>query len=85
MMLESDALRELSAILAPTLRVDPTQITLDKSFGDDLNLDSMTLVKVVVMIEDHFNALIPDAEWSRFSTVGDLVTYLEHIDVVAPS
>lgn len=83
-MLQSDALREISAILAPTLRVDPAQITLDKSFGDDLDLDSMTMVKVVVMIEDHFNALIPDEEWSRFSTVGDLVTYLEHIDVVAP-
>ena len=51
----------------------------------DLDIDSMTMLEVVVALEDRFGLLIPDDEWSRFSTVGDLVAHLERAGVVAPT
>jgi acyl carrier protein len=83
-MLEDEVLHEISAIVASIARVDPAQITPAKSFVNDLAIDSITMVKVVVAVEDRFGALIPDDEWSRFSTVGDLVAHLAQIGVVTP-
>jgi acyl carrier protein len=84
-MLQDEVVREITTILVSIARVDPTQVMLDKSFANDLGIDSITMVKVVVAIEDRFGAIIPDEEWSRFSTVGDLVVHLEQIGVVTPS
>jgi acyl carrier protein len=44
--------------------------------GGDLGIDSLTLVEIVVAVEDRFGLVIPDDDWSRFRKVGDLVTYL---------
>lgn len=84
-MLQDEAVREITTILTSIARVDPTQVMLEKSFANDLGIDSITMVKVVVTVEDRFGAIIPDEKWSRFSTVGDLVVHLEQIGVVTPS
>ena len=47
-------------------------MTPETSFADDLDIDSMTMLEVIVALEDRFGLLIPDDEWSRFSTVADL-------------
>ena len=83
-MLQDEVVREITTILVSIARVDPTQVMLDKSFANDLGIDSITMVKVVVAVEDRFGAIIPDEEWSRFSTVGDFVLHLEQIGVVTP-
>ena len=84
-MLQDEAVRAITTILRSIARGDLTQVMLEKSFANDLGIDSITMVKVVVEVEDRFGAIIPDEEWSRFSTVGDLVVHLEQIDVVTPS
>ena len=84
-MLQDEVVREIATILVSIARVDPTQVMLEKSFANDLGIDSITMVKVVVAVEDRFGAIIPDEEWSRFSTVGDLVVHLEQIGVVPTS
>jgi acyl carrier protein len=53
-------------------------VTLEKSF-DDLGIDSMTMLEAVVALEDRIGVLIPDDEWARFSTVGDLAAHLEQV------
>ena len=58
--------------------IDPAEVTLEKSF-DDLGVDSMTMVEAVVALEDRIGVLIPDDEWARFSTVGDLAAHLEQV------
>jgi acyl carrier protein len=79
-----EVIGRISSILAAIVRADPAQITPTTSLIADLDIDSVTMVKVVVAVEDHFGAIIPDEEWSRFSTVGDLVTYLNRIRVITP-
>ena len=83
-MSQDDVLGELSTILSSVAGVDPGEVTLQTSFTHDLHIDSMTMVEVIVAAEDRYGLLIPDDEWSRFSTVADLLAYVEHAGVHAP-
>jgi len=82
-MSHDEVLGEISTILSTVAGANPGEVTPPTSFTDDLNIDSMTMVEVVVAVEDRFGVLIPDDEWSRFSTVGDLVAYVEKTGVGA--
>jgi acyl carrier protein len=83
-MMQDELLGDITAVLASTAGLDPANVTAEKSF-DDLGVDSMTLLEAVVAIEDRFGVLIPDDEWARFSTVGDLVDHLERLGLGAPT
>jgi acyl carrier protein len=56
----------------PTEDVQPA-----KSFTDDLDIDSLTMVEVVVAAEEKFAVKIPDDEVKNLKTVGDAVSYIE--------
>ena len=53
--------------------------------GDDLGIDSLTMVEVVVAAEDRFGLVIADDDWSRFVTVGDVIAYIERAGIIAPA
>ena len=56
----------------------PTEdIQLEKSFTDDLDVDSLSMVEVVVAAEERFGVSIPDDEVKSLKTVGDAVSYIE--------
>jgi acyl carrier protein len=56
----------------------PTEdIQLEKSFTDDLDVDSLSMVEVVVAAEEKFEVKIPDDEVKNLKTVGDAVAYIE--------
>ena len=46
-------------------------------FDEDLGIDSLGLVDVIVAFEDRFGLVIPDDDWTRFTTVGDAITHLQ--------
>ena len=52
-------------------------VQLDKSFTDDLDVDSLSMVEVVVAAEEKFGVKIPDNEVQNLKTVGDAVSYIE--------
>ena len=79
-MLQNEVLGDVATTLASVAGVDASQVTQEKSLAD-LGIDSMTMLEVIVALEDRFGLLIPDDEWSRFSTVGDLVGHLERAGV----
>ena len=49
---------------------------LDKKFTDDLDVDSLSMVEVVVAAEEKFGVKIPDEEVTKMATVGDAVNYI---------
>jgi len=69
----------LVEILHTVAGVEPSTVTPEKSFGEDLGIDSMAMAEVVVAAEDRFGTLIPDDDWSRFRTVDDAVHYIEQL------
>ena len=53
--------------------------------GNDLGIDSLTMVEVVVAAEDRFGLVIADDDWSRFVTAGDVIAYIERAGIIAPA
>ena len=75
-MAQDDVLEDIRTVLTTIAGVEPSTVTRETSFND-LGVDSMTLLEAVVGVEDRFGVLIPDDEWSGFTTVGDLAAHLE--------
>ncbi|MBD7914095.1 acyl carrier protein [Clostridium sp. Sa3CUN1] len=70
-----DKVRE---IIAEKLSINEDNITMDSSFVDDLNADSLDLVELMMALEDELDTEIPDEEAENFKTVGDVVKYLKN-------
>jgi acyl carrier protein len=55
----------------------PTEdVKEDKSFTDDLDVDSLSMVEVVVAAEERFGVKIPDDDVKNLKTVGDATEYI---------
>ncbi|WP_131747810.1 acyl carrier protein [Frankia sp. Cppng1_Ct_nod] len=82
-MSQSDILEGLAAILEEVAGVDPADVTVDKTFIDDLDVDSLSMVEVVVAAEEKFSVKIPDEDVKSLKTVGDAVSYIQRAGVAA--
>jgi acyl carrier protein len=51
-------------------------VTGDKSFTDDLDIDSISMMTIVVNAESKFDVEIPDSEVENLKTVQDAVDYI---------
>ena len=76
-MTDDNILAELATILAEVADVNPDDVTPEKSFVDDLDVDSLSMVEVAMAVEEKFNAKIPDDKLSELKTVGDAVNYIK--------
>jgi acyl carrier protein len=56
--------------------VSTEDIQLDKSFTDDLDVDTLSMVEVVVAAEERFDVKIPDEDVKGLKTVGDAADYI---------
>ncbi|GAA4424114.1 acyl carrier protein [Actinokineospora soli] len=73
---DSDILTGLAEIVEEVAGVSPDDVTADKSFVDDLDIDSLSMVEIAVQAEDRFGVKIPDDELANLKTVGDAVKYV---------
>ena len=67
---------KIQEIIAEKLSVDPSEITQDASFIDDLNADSLDIVELIMALEDELDMEIPDEDVEGFKTVGDVVEFI---------
>ena len=68
---------KIQEIIADKLSIDVEEITLDSSFIDDLNADSLDIVELIMALEDELEMEIPDEDVENFKTVGDVVEYVK--------
>ena len=68
---------KIQEIIADKLSIDAEEITLDSSFIDDLNADSLDIVELIMAIEEEFDIEIPDSDAEKVVTVGDVVDYIK--------
>jgi acyl carrier protein len=66
----------LAEILEEVAGVNPDDVSEEKSFTEDLDVDSLSMVEVVVAAEEKFNVKIPDDSVQDLKTVGDAVNYI---------
>lgn len=73
---KDEILAGLAEIVNEVAGIETEDVQLDKSFTEDLDVDSLTMVEVVVAAEEKFGVKIPDDEVKNLSTVGDAVDYI---------
>ncbi len=64
-------------VVAEQLSVDPSEISEQASFIEDLGADSLDVVELVMKLEEEFDIEIPDEDAEKIRTVGDAVRYIE--------
>ena len=72
-----DVFAEVKGIIVDLLEVEPYEVTLEASFRDNLEADSLDLVELLMAFEDKFGSPIPDEDVKTILTVGDAVSYIE--------
>ena len=73
---EQEVLAGLAEIVAEETGIDTGDIQLGKSFTDDLDIDSLSMMTIVTLAEEKFDVRIPDEEVKNLVTVGDAVSYI---------
>lgn len=64
-------------IIVNELGVEPSKVTTEASFVEDLGADSLDTVELVMAFEEEFGIEIPDEDAEKMETVGDAIAYLE--------
>lgn len=72
----TEILAGLAEIVEEVAGIDATEVTADKTFVDDLDIDSLSMVEIAVQAEDKFDVKIPDDQLAELKTVGDAVDYI---------
>ena len=66
-------------IIVKQLEVSEEAVTMDTSFTDDLDVDSLTLIELIADFEDEFDIEIEEDKLEDMKTVKDVVYYLESL------
>lgn len=73
---QADVLAGLAELVNDETGIAADAVQMDKSFTDDLDIDSISMMTIVVNAEDRFDVKIPDDEVKNLLTVGDAVNYI---------
>ena len=82
-MSQQEILAGLAEIVNEIAGIPIAEVELDKSFIDDLDLDSLTMVEVATSAEDMFGVHIPDENLKDLKSVRDAVNFIEKAGVAA--
>jgi acyl carrier protein len=66
----TEAFTKFTENAVEVLAVDPTQVTPEASFSEDLGADSLDLVELVMALEETFNIEVGEDELKDINTVG---------------
>ena len=75
-MSQEDILAGLAEIVKEVAGIPAENVQMSKSFVDDLDVDSLSMVEVVMAAEDKWGVKIPDSEVKNLKTVGDAVSFI---------
>ncbi len=72
---EKKIFEDIKAMVVDTLQFDG-DVTMNSSFADDLQADSLDVVELTMALEEKYGITIPDEELPNIKTVGDIVRYI---------
>ena len=77
-MSNEELFEKLKEMIVDQLGVDGDSISMDSSFVDDLNADSLDMVELVMAMEQEFDISVPDEVAEKVGTVGDAVEFIKN-------
>jgi len=75
-MTDQEILAGLGEIVEEIAGVPADEVTPGKSFVDDLDIDSLSMVEIAVAAQDKFGVEIPDEQLKDLKTVQDVVNFV---------
>ena len=70
-------LEKMKDIIADQVGVSEDEVTLEASFKEDLDADSLDLFELVMALEEEYDVEIPSDDLAELNTVGDVINYLK--------
>jgi acyl carrier protein len=67
---------QLRDVINKVTGIPVDELELEKSFADDLDLDSLSVAEIVVAIDERLSVRIPDEDIKGLVTVSDLLIYV---------
>ncbi|MEU6587487.1 meromycolate extension acyl carrier protein AcpM [Nocardia sp. NPDC046763] len=81
---QEEIIAGIAEIVEEVTGIDAADVVLAKSFVDDLEIDSLSLVEIAVQLEDKYEVKIPDEDLASLRTVGDAVVYVQKMEAQQP-
>ncbi|ASF39432.1 MAG: acyl carrier protein [Halobacillus sp.] len=75
----ADTFDRVKQIIVDRLDVEESKVTMEASFKEDLEADSLDVVELVMELEDEFDMEISDEEAEKINTVGNAVNYINSV------
>lgn len=74
----------IAEILEEVTGIEAAEVAIEKSFVEDLDIDSLSLVEIAVQLEDKYSVKVPDEDLASLRTVGDAVAYVQKMEAEKP-
>lgn len=78
---EEQVVAGIAEVIEEVTGIDPAEVTVEKSFLDDLEIDSLSMVEIAVQLEDKYGVSIPDEEMANLKVVGDAVAFVQRMEL----
>jgi acyl carrier protein len=82
-MTDQEILTGLGEIIDEVAGVPAEEVTPGKSFVDDLDIDSLSMVEIAVAAQDKFGVEIPDDQLKDLTTVQDVIEFVRKAEASA--
>lgn len=82
---QEEIISNLAEIIEEVTGIEASEVTVEKSFVDDLDIDSLSMVEIAVQTEDKYGIKIPDEDLTSLNTVGDVVAYVQKLEAEGAS
>ncbi|MFB8004521.1 meromycolate extension acyl carrier protein AcpM [Nocardia sp. NPDC056000] len=77
---QAEIVAGIAEIIEEVTGIEASEVTIEKSFSEDLEIDSLSLVEIAVQLEDKYDVKIPDEDLASLRSLGDAVDYVQRME-----
>ena len=75
--MNDDVQQRVLTVIAEVLEREKSEIRLDASLRDDLNVDSLKQMTLFILLEDEFELTMPPEDLMGIATVNDIIAFID--------